>query len=622
MLGISYETWKNTCQMYFNLRECDKAAHLQWFPFTKLTPEDQDTIASEHFFNRYILSGTFVLFPAAMHRSENFMHKGDGSFRDSSLLSPILYLVLQAIGKEIAMVYSSQRGDEIEVYYSGNYTEMRAIYRQEYDEFFKAVNANIDDCQYFIKTDLSNFFSNINLALLINRIDSICNNGNVRFSQTHLSVIKELLQYCGGGRFPLVENSIASSFLATVVYLDEIDCRLASFIDSHITVFDNYRIIRYVDDMYILISSSHSEKEIHDAYNQIRNAYSSILKEYGLALNAKKSCLKPAFEINNELKKSLYDEYFHGERHKIESMFSGSLVSFFQDLSLVIAEDCLDIEKYNTLIEKHFGNNTIEFTASEVYNYFAYEDDTDVKSKVVTDAIIRLIKQDVSFISLDPKRISILILKTRSSSAIRALLNQLFKRDRAGLWNSYDTITAISYLIQSGFKHIDLIRVLCQNSKPLEEYYYYFCNSSFINSMAIRQYNSYCDIVGQDWKACFLYFMYLAEQSKHNNLAKFAYYKNYFDRFTADMAYKTNYEPTAKKPNYKKFYKEIEHIHFYSSIPDSNKVIAAAHKLRNANPLSHASAGLIDSNSTTKDIDDSIDNMAQLIDKYRALKQI
>lgn len=617
MLGITYDTWKNTCQMYFDLGKGTKASYLQWFPFTKILSADQDTIASEEFYNRYIKSGAFVLFPSAMHRSENFIQKGDGSFIDSSLLSPVLYLILQALGKEISRVYLPQRGNQIEVFYAGNYDEMRPKYKQDYDDFFKAINAHIGESQFFIKTDLSSFFSNINVDLLVSRIDSICNKDAVCFSQTQLSIFKELLLYCGGGRFPLVENSIASSFLATVVYLDEIDSRLASFIDAHISAFDSYRIIRYVDDMYILISSDHTEAEIHDAYNRIRNEYSSILKEYGLALNTKKCCIKPSFEINGELKKSLYDEFFHGEKHKIESLFSGSLASFLQEISSVITKECLDIEAYNALIEKHFGDDTIEFTATEVYNYFVYEDDAEVKSKAVISAIVKLINQDVSFISFDPKRISVLILKTQSTSAIKALLNQLFRRNRAGLWNSYDTITAISYLIQSEFRHIDLISVLCQNNQPLEEYYQYFCSSSFANRFNNRQINSYCNIIGPDWKTIFLYFMYLAEKSKHNNLAKFAFYKSFFDRFTADLAFVTKYEPDAKKPNYKRFYKEPEHKRFYSSIPDADNVIQTAHKLRNANPLSHASAGLIDKDSTSNDLDDSIEDMGKLIDQFR-----
>lgn len=622
MFGITYETWRDTCQMFFNLGQGEKAAYLQWFPFTKISSNDQITIASENFYNRYIKSGAFVLFPAAMHRSENFIQKSDGSFRDSSLLSPVLYLILQAVGKEVSIAYSPQRGNQIEVFYAGNYDEMRPNYKQDYDDFFKAINTHIDESQYFIKTDLSSFFSSINVDLLISRIDSICNKYGVCFSQTQLFILKELLLYCGGGRFPLVENSIASSFLATIVYLDEIDSRLVSFIDTHISVFDNYKIIRYVDDMYILITTNHTEAVIHDAYNRIRNEYSSILKEYGLALNTKKCCIKQSFEINDELKKSLYDEFFHGEKHKIESLFTGSLASFLQEISSVIAKGRLDIEMYNALIEKHFGNNTIEFTATEVYNYFVYEDEVEVNSKAVINAIIKLIEQDVSFICFDPKRISALILKTQTTSAIKALLNQLFRRNREGLWNSYDTVTAISYLIRSEFRHIDLINVLCQNNRPLEEYYKYYCSSSFANCFNNRQINSYCNIIDSDWKANYLYFMFLVEQSKHNHLSKFAFFKNFFDRFTADMAFFTKYEPNAKKPNYKKFYTESAHKSFYSSIPDADSVIKTAHELRNDNPLSHASAKLIDKDSTVKDIDNSVSALANLTDRFMAIKKL
>lgn len=70
--------------------------------------------------------------------------------------------------------------------------------------------------------------------------------------------------------------------------------------------------------MYILINSSHDIVKLHNVYNQIINECSSILKEYDLSLNTKKCCLKPAIEINDELKKSLYDEYFNGIRHDIE----------------------------------------------------------------------------------------------------------------------------------------------------------------------------------------------------------------------------------------------------------------------------------------------------------------
>ncbi len=334
MFGIEYKTWRDVCDMYFSLSNGSLKAYLQWFPFTKLTKSDREYILSEKFYENYIKQFSFVLFRDVMHQSENFLQKSDGSFRDSSLISPILYLVLQSLGKVISERYDSNRNANISVYYAGNYKYMSPHYKKDYDDFFKELNSCIDKYQYFIKTDITNFFSNINVDKLIAQIDKMCNKEKVVFTQTQLQLFKEYLKYCGNGKFPLIENSIASSYLATVIYLDDIDIKLYNYISKKISIFESFRIVRYVDDMYILISTNKPLYCLHDAYNDIRNEYSSILKEYGLAINTKKCCIKEIKEINYELKKSLYDEYFNGEKHNIEDLFSGSLKNFLNELSV------------------------------------------------------------------------------------------------------------------------------------------------------------------------------------------------------------------------------------------------------------------------------------------------
>ena len=92
-------------------------------------------------------------------------------------------------------------------------------------------------------------------------------------------------------------------------------------------------------------------------------------------------------------------------------------------------------------------------------------------------------------------------------------------------------------------------------------------------------------------------------------MAAFAYYKNYFDRVTADLDFAAGNDPRLKKPNYNM-------LRFYSSIDDSKTVIEKAHKLRNANPLSHASSELLDSNNTSKDLCESIKALSALIYGY------
>ena len=158
MFGITFDSWHEVCRMYFKLGTGTHKSYLQWFPFSKLSNDEKTEIEGETFFNRYIKDGSFVLFPEVMRHSENYIQKGDGSFRHSALISPIMFLVIQAIGMEISKRYHTRRTPDIAVFYAGNYNLSRPKYKQDYDDFYKAINAGKEQYQYFIKTDVTSFF--------------------------------------------------------------------------------------------------------------------------------------------------------------------------------------------------------------------------------------------------------------------------------------------------------------------------------------------------------------------------------------------------------------------------------------------------------------------------------
>lgn len=621
MFGISHNIWEKTCDMYFSLSSNSQKAYLQWYPFSKITEKDKKKIISEDFFEQYIASGSFILYSPNLLRMENYIQKTDGSFRDSSLVSPILFLLLQAIGKKISNFYQNKRASEIEVYYAGNYEKMCPKYKHEYDTFYKSVNSYKECSQFFIKTDISSFFQNINLDILFDRIDRICNSDRVNITQTELALYKELLSYCGNGNFPLIENSLASSYLATMVYLDEIDEQLNSFISKEIHHFSSYKMVRYVDDMYILFTTDVPHYGRQTAYNMIRNEYSSILKEYGLALNTGKCCMKPTGEINDELKKSLYDEAFYGERHEIAEQFPDAMYNFLKELYEKLSVNNISLDEYCNLINKHFSMEGLEYTPDEAFNYFIYEDDTVLKKTEIVDIIAKLINQDISFIALDSKRLSVMIMKTATGSndkTIKSMLNHLFERDRNNLWNAYDTIAAIAYLTQSHFGHIDLLGVLKKRCPGFHEYYSYYCKRSLVSAFDSVNADLVNWAIGSDWKAYYLLFMYTMATAKNNHLIAYSYYKNYFDRVTADIAFRTGDITNEKSPNYKRFYHEKNIINFYSKKLDKKveSTIKKAHKLRNKNPLAHASAELIDDDSSSKEIIATIKELYVLVLDY------
>lgn len=610
---ITYDIWKTVCEMYFDKNARVLKSYLQWFPFSILSESEKETIKGESYFEKYIQSGAFVHFSLSMLRTDNFMQKGDGSFRNSSLLSPILYLIVQSFGKYISEIYNDQRPNDISIYYSGNYAYSRCHYKEDYDQFYKEINEDLSKYQYFIKTDIREFFGNINLNRLIQRIDKIANENDTKITQNHLQLLKELLQYCGNGHFPIIENSTASSYLATIVFLDEIDTVLHAYITDKIDSFRNFKMIRYVDDLYILISPSNSKEELTKPYNEILSEYSSILKSYDLTMNMSKCCLKPAEEISVELLNSLYDEYVNGIKCEIAELCPNGIVSFINRLSDELHCNYISIEQYSLIVEEVFFVPNVEFTAHEVFNYFVFENANILRSPQSVKAIEKLIEQDVSFISLDPKRLTTLIIRSESDRAIKTMLNQLFVHHREEKWNSYDTTIAINYLTQTRFCHTDLLDVLKKECQYLYDYQCNFCKKSFALTLSDSHLNKLVETIGIDTKAYYLYFMHSMELNKFNIMSAFSYYKNYFDRLTAHLAFVTEYENNSKRPNYKLFYKENELVKFYKNIAGSEIIIKKAHDLRNANPLSHASAELIDHNGSSRELLDCIENLNSLI---------
>jgi len=621
MFSIPYETWKSVCEMYFSQKNGRLKSYLQWFPFSNLNKFEKEKIKSEEFYQQYIQTGAIILFPIFSFLTDNYMQKGDGSFRNSKLISPLNFLLLQSIGKVISTIYIPRRKENISVFYAGNYDEMRCFYKQDYDAFSKEINFELESYSHFIKTDIRDFYANININKLFSRIDHVSNENGPRLNQQQLQLFKEFINFCGDGNFPLIENSLASSYLATVVYLDDIDVRLNEFINSKVPEVQRFKMVRYVDDLYILIQTNPNCTKLNTLFNEIINEYSSILKEYNLAVNTSKVLLKEINELNAELKKSLYDEYFNGKKFEIGELAYNNVIDFLNGLNNELQNGEITVEQYNKILNKSFMIEDIEFTPLEVFNYFVYEKSDVFRKREAINLLKKIVSKNINFISLDPKRLTIMMLNTKSDVVIKSFLNQLFTRHRSEKWNSYDTTIASNYLILRRFKHSDLLEVIKFNNQELYNYYDYFCKRSFVSSLNIPEINNFCNNVNPDLKTYYLYSMYFFEEQKGNIMSAYAFFKNYFDRVTAYIALAIKYQD-GKRPNYKLFYKEAELKKFYSGVNRADDVIKRAHKLRNSNPLSHSSAELVDNNNSTLELKQAITEMKKLIRDFCKMKEL
>lgn len=623
LFGISYETWAQICQMYLYISANSQKHHLQLFPFTKLTKKEKEYIKSEDFYNLYIKNGTFFFFNENHIVTDDFILKSDNSFRHATLLSPLLYLVQQAIGKEIWNKYLDERPKNIEVFYAGDYEKSQPLYKKQYDNFCKTLNIYKDDFDFFIKTDISDFFSNINLDKLINTIDKKYNDQKNVFSQPVLQVYKEFISYCGKGRFACTENSIAASFLSTIVYLEEIDKKLYEYLLNNKNI-SCFKMIRYVDDLYILCSFSYSCDNYNSAYRDIFEYYSSILRPYNLSINSQKSVFNEVKYLNQELKQSLYDEKVHNVPFEVLQIFANNIESFLGKLIETNQRLSLTFEVYNNLFNDCLKIEDFEYSPIEIFNQFTYDDKFLEKFPSLKEKTIQLFSGDLQFLAFDPRRFIVLLLRTKDETIIKNLLRILLDKGHNKKWTFYDSAIAINYLLGRSFIHHDLISVLKNNNKNLTTYVNTCCTLSFCQMPKNQIVEKICALVSSDWKTAFLYFMYCMERKKCNYLSAYAYFKNFFDRFTALLAYETKFKRgrVNGKPNFNLFFEEDKNKKFYAGIQDSDKIIHEAHQLRNHNPISHASAELIDINIYSKELSEIIKKLKNLIFEYMKVNQI
>jgi len=612
MFDITYDTWDKICDMYLSKRSANLYSYLQWFPYSKLEKSDIHYIRSEEFFNKYIEHGHCVLFSSVMFRTENYLQKSDGSFRNATLLSPLLYLILQCIGKTIADKYRPKRPTEIEVFYGGNYQNLECHYKRPYYEFFAAINLEITNYDYFIKTDIRNFYDNIKINTLMAEIDENINFNETVISPSLLHLYKNILLYCGSGKFPLVENSIASSYLSTMIYLEPIDCELYEYLSTgHYPEITKIKMVRYVDDLYILLKSDASLQELNKDKLEILNKYASILKKYGLSLNTLKCCLKNSNEILDELRNSFYDEQVVQEQYTVPEIFPNGIIDFLDKLNQTLeVEGSISVKTYNEIIAEVYSTTEIEFQPQEILNYFVYDNPESAKRIETINILLKMIARDSSFIHLDPKRLTILIMQTRSEDAIKNLLTELFNRDRTNKWNSYDTTIAINYLIKRNVKHQDLLDVIKQRLPELANYNTKYCTKSFISNLSEDKIkSSICNYIDTDDTVNYLYLMYVIEKENKNWIEAYAYFITFFERVIANVDCRLKGKPV----DFNKYFAKDQLIKTFKEIPDSKEIIEKAITLRNQNPLAHASSELLDDNSSSQKLDDSITDLKKLL---------
>ncbi|OIS59884.1 abortive infection protein [Staphylococcus equorum] len=595
MISINFNDWEKVCKSLFNLNKAKLESYVQWYPFSKLTENSKDIISSETFFLNFIENGAIFKEYNTFNFPTHYSQKTSASFRNMSLVSPFVYLYIETVGYHINKEYT-RKSKDVRCYYSGDLSESEFSYKNSYDKFFADINSLSSAYDYFYKFDISNFFDAIDINLLFKMI-----NEDEEILDTRSSLIyKRLLQQIGGNKFPTVENSATLSYLATYIYLDNVDYELEMVLRNNSKIA-SFQIIRYVDDLYIFFNTM--ENELNLVSSEIKNTVIDAYRKVKLNLNENKTNLGKSSEVNQTLNAALYNHYVNDEEIDIAYYYDKKNIGLFLDDLYNLAYSH-NHENFKKLLDKHFTKEGITYSSDEVFRYLAYYEDELFQDEAIIYKVKRLVLTDYNFINYKINIFLRIISKTKNGDLIKFLLNELFKKNK---FNSFDVTISLNYLLLKNFQHDDLMSKIRVVDSDIIDYIDRYCKQDFLKELDkkynyIIKLNLEKEFSDSSLKVWYLYFLYKFYDKNGDTLEAFAYYKTYFDRMVSLlMCYKgisfgkkglPDYTRHYKVKNAKADFKKLNAEYYQSK--NIENLLEDLYRLRNFNPINHSSAQIIE----------------------------
>lgn len=157
ILNISEREWNNVICMYEYVADSKHMHLLQWYPLQNIYFNLKGT-----FYDEYIGNSSIVMLDSFWYKELTYALRSDGNVRNITLVSPLLFLVIECFGRKIWSDFEERMDDRVHRYYSGNYEKLDANYHDSYVKYCTEVN-NFSGFGYYIKTDIKNFYDSISL---------------------------------------------------------------------------------------------------------------------------------------------------------------------------------------------------------------------------------------------------------------------------------------------------------------------------------------------------------------------------------------------------------------------------------------------------------------------------
>lgn len=143
-------------------------------------------------------------------------------------------------------------------------------YPLQYYLFKKSIKSELDELKnkIIIRLDIQNYFDNINISKLLELInnhvkhsDKVANN----YDKNTIKLIEFYFKFLSNGALPQGENNLSAQFISYLyLFFGDLETeRLLNEVNSlHNEILKEFKIIRYLDDIYILLKFEEIEDDI------------------------------------------------------------------------------------------------------------------------------------------------------------------------------------------------------------------------------------------------------------------------------------------------------------------------------------------------------------------------
>lgn len=626
MWNITAEEWNKFVSMFFKIDNEVLEQSLQTYPFSRLSSDEKKNIASVNFYNFQIKNGEFFTKIDNFKVLDNALQKNNGDLRVVSLVPPIIYLIFIVIGGHLSKKFDGQltRQNAL-VYYAGSYLNDDLYYSNSYKEFSITVQEKKVEYTSFYKTDFSNFFSSIDVSLLFSIIQDNCDE-----DARSLLVYRNLLEFYGKGKFPVIDSNPGLSYLAANIFLSRFDSVLSKKLEREMEI-TRFKIIRYVDDIYIFYTCFDLfGTEDLSIKQKIQSMVQDTAQEMQLTTNHEKQIFGLAENVSAEVEQSLYDHRANGEDVEYEKYFNIDNLSRLLSELLKLGKDT-EFNQVELVFKTTLSDENFNFSYTEILNWFLYQKMDMFETSDIENKLAEIVKHHSFLFQYYTKQFVKMLINTRNGEAIKRFLNQTFNLSKLGYVSNYRMLMILEYLLSTHFHHSDLLDLVKQTNLELSNYICNYCKKvdifkTFFKDSKIQKDKMYLIQADHDASLNFLLFMAKVYKQKNMILEEFAFFKNYFDRKLAfefaqlgisgaTARKKVSFKYTYNVGNVKTGLKEL-------GIEDLDDLIKKAYKFRNENPVSHASSEIFEEqNLKTKDLKLCIEQLSGALTKLEKLAE-